>query len=544
VSDDPIHYSGPTAAEWTTVNASEALPGVATPLTWTWYAAAVEWATRGAFADMGVVPTAFVPTPANVDERFAGMFYGRLVLNVDMFRQTAERVPGSSAEAFDEQFFAGKRSGVTGERSWPVGRIPAIAAKLPVNVRRAERTVRERGAAIELWWQRQVAAAAGLSPAELRAGLEVALEHYRVIVRAHALISFVAQGLYERIRSICERAGRPGLELRLIIGQREVYETRTISDLWDVAQGRLPLEHFLVVHGFHGPAEGELSSHSWREDPTPLEPLIDAYHRKRSADRPDRIHGQREVDWEEALAELKAQLGRVAAAQAALVLRLAQRYIPLREEGRAAFLKTYDVARCFARHLGDHLVAEGRLGDREDVFYLTFDELLDPGSGDLRAEVAFRRVRRDEYLQVECPQRFRGQPQTVALRRPAGAVSANGAAAGGAAALISAVGASPGVVEGRAAVVTDACDPGDIGPGDILVCRTTDPSWAALFFAVSGCVIDVGGPMSHGAILARELGLPCVIGTVDGTERLRSGDRIRVDGGAGTVQVLAAQEAS
>jgi len=100
------------------------------------------------------------------------------------------------------------------------------------------------------------------------------------------------------------------------------------------------------------------------------------------------------------------------------------------------------------------------------------------------------------------------------------------------------IGVSAGVAEGRAVVVLDPIEPGDVQDGDILVCQTTDPSWASLFFLVSACVIDIGGAMSHGAIVARELGLPCVINTKVGTRDLRTGDQIRVDGATGVVTVL------
>ena len=100
------------------------------------------------------------------------------------------------------------------------------------------------------------------------------------------------------------------------------------------------------------------------------------------------------------------------------------------------------------------------------------------------------------------------------------------------------LGVSPGIVEGVAHVIADPTEPSDFEPGDILVCHATDPSWASLFLLASGVVIDIGGMLSHGAIVARELGIPCVINTGSGTQRLHSGDRIRIDGTAGAVTLL------
>jgi pyruvate,water dikinase len=96
---------------------------------------------------------------------------------------------------------------------------------------------------------------------------------------------------------------------------------------------------------------------------------------------------------------------------------------------------------------------------------------------------------------------------------------------------------SAGVVEGPARVILEP-DDASIEAGEILVCRFTDPSWAALISLADGIVFDLGGPASHGAILARELGVPCVIGTANGTSRIRSGDLLRVDGGEGRVAIL------
>lgn len=97
----------------------------------------------------------------------------------------------------------------------------------------------------------------------------------------------------------------------------------------------------------------------------------------------------------------------------------------------------------------------------------------------------------------------------------------------------------PGTVEGIVRVIHDADSDqaDDFEPGDILVCRITDPSWAPLLSVAAAVVIDIGGSLSHGAIVARELGIPCVINTVDGSRRLRTGDRVTVDGDTGTVRV-------
>jgi pyruvate,water dikinase len=94
------------------------------------------------------------------------------------------------------------------------------------------------------------------------------------------------------------------------------------------------------------------------------------------------------------------------------------------------------------------------------------------------------------------------------------------------------------VVEGRVRVIRDPGRDTDIDVGDILVCESTDPSWVSLMTVAKALVIDIGGMASHGAVIARELGLPCVIGTHTGTRDLRDGDQVRVDGATGVVDVL------
>jgi pyruvate,water dikinase len=99
------------------------------------------------------------------------------------------------------------------------------------------------------------------------------------------------------------------------------------------------------------------------------------------------------------------------------------------------------------------------------------------------------------------------------------------------------VGVSPGIVEGEICVVDDPAL-ADVEPGQILVAPTTDPSWAPLMFVSRALVVDIGGPISHAAVVARELGIPCVVNTKVGSRVLKTGDWCRVDGATGTVDVL------
>jgi pyruvate,water dikinase len=96
---------------------------------------------------------------------------------------------------------------------------------------------------------------------------------------------------------------------------------------------------------------------------------------------------------------------------------------------------------------------------------------------------------------------------------------------------------SAGTVEGRARVILDMAE-AELEAGDILVTAHTDPSWSPLFVAVSGLVTEVGGLMTHGAVIAREYGLPAVVGVEDATRLIRDGQRIRVDGTHGYVEIL------
>jgi pyruvate,water dikinase len=199
--------------------------------------------------------------------------------------------------------------------------------------------------------------------------------------------------------------------------------------------------------------------------------------------------------------------------------------IPLRGVGKVAFLRVLDVARAAARRNGELMAAAGYLDDPDDVFLLTAPEM----QADVKRQslVEVRRQQRAAHLAVTLPTGWRGRPQPIP-------VSALNVATG---TTLQGLGVSAGVVEARARVVLDAADL-DFEPGEILVAPYTDPSWAPLMFTAAALVVDIGGELSHAAVVARELGVPCVMGTGNGTRRLRTGDLLRVDGRTGVVEVL------
>ena len=173
----------------------------------------------------------------------------------------------------------------------------------------------------------------------------------------------------------------------------------------------------------------------------------------------------------------------------------------------------------------------GVLREREDIFFLTFAGAPRRRAHEPRRSTELIRERKDAFrsYQALTPPRVLtsdGEAVAGAYRRddvPAGALVG--------------LPVSAGTVEGRARVILDMAD-ADLEPGDILVTAFTDPSWTPLFVAIAGLVTEVGGLMTHGAVIAREYGLPAVVGVEHATRLIHDGQRIRVHGTDGYVEIL------
>jgi pyruvate,water dikinase len=241
---------------------------------------------------------------------------------------------------------------------------------------------------------------------------------------------------------------------------------------------------------------------------------------------------------------MRRMLTRLRGARRAVFLRLvdlAQRFAPLREDALADVGLGWPVLRRMLRELGRRLDGRGAISRPDDVYWLTLDELrhaaaaldADQPVPDYQALVGERRATWERERALTPPPalplkggaRFLGFDFTPML--PARAQVAGDGLKG--------IGAGPGRITAPVRVIAGPEEFGQMRPGDILVARITTPAWTPLFALASGVVTDVGGPLSHSSIVAREYHIPAVLGTGVATERLRSGQRVTVDGDAGTV---------
>jgi pyruvate,water dikinase len=185
--------------------------------------------------------------------------------------------------------------------------------------------------------------------------------------------------------------------------------------------------------------------------------------------------------------------------------------------------------------IGPQLVAEGRLERAEDMWHLDLTELVAAIGGRDQRDVV--RERQAEYANEL---RRRNQPRI--LLSDGTEPIAETAATSGADGLLRGSPASAGRVTARARVILDPIG-ASLQPGEILVAPSTDPGWTPLFLTAGGLVMEMGGAMSHGSVVAREYGIPAVVGVTDATERILSGQTVTVDGSAGTVEVQSERNA-
>ena len=557
---------------WTRANVGEVFPDPVQPLTFTlMMREGVEGAFRDAFVDMG----------AFTHDEFAegtmealGVFGSYCYLNASLLRIFGERAPGLSAQDMDDLFF-GAQPGippyeeqpgdVNSERTAAIGEVfqwvmttetleaPRAGEEL-VNGIRDERPDHSSMTNEELWSYSK----------------DLLLTHFRGLFKEHIFVTFLSTVPVGALSQICEAIGRPGDTMKLISGVGDVESAAPSQAMWELGrivaadpdlvalfdQGTSGLyerlialpdgssnfmslfDKFLYEYGARGPNEWEPSKNTWETQP---ELALAAIDRMRLAgeDANPKIKGAAmTADRERLTSEIAEILSGdpetqgmfLAAARSAVLFQAG------RERTKTNCIKSEHESRLAMFTLGRRFVDDGLAEELSDFALLTSEEIdewiKDPAA--FKDVISSRRSLQVEYAEITEPFVFHGiQPDPSEwVRRDAATVDLVKAGD-----VLQGFPGCPGTVTGIARIITDPMNPRALAPGEILVAPLTDPSWAPLFVAAGGVIVNVGAAQSHSIIVSRELGIPCVPSVTNATLSIPDGAEVTVDGDTGTVTI-------
>jgi len=332
----------------------------------------------------------------------------------------------------------------------------------------------------------------------------------------------------------------------------EAFEQLTAGDVMTALRGTERGQRFIAeriethqkTFGYKAMWSHELMYKLWVEDPAPIIEAIRGYVAT-DYDYPSNLAAVRD-DLEAAKREVMEGVEGENREKLTRALELSLGMNPLTpdhhffvDQGTNARLRIAVIA------IGRKLVQAGALNDPEDVVFLHYNELrrliADPSAFDAKELVSDRRDEHEDAFERRAPA-WLGTATKEAIEFPYGGLwgfpdrfyAGEPATTGE----IKGLAASPGVVEGPARFVASIEQFDQVEDGDILVCRMTNPAWVVLFTKIKGLVTEAGGAVSHPAVVAREFGIPAVVGTGNAGERIKTGDRIRVNGATGVVEVL------
>lgn len=530
-------------ATFTTAGIDEMLPGTLPPLVWTMNGPLVEDAFVALHDALGT-------RPRGLTQPMVGRFAGRAALNLSALTAAACQVPGGSAAEVERQYVgrvvsaepADSPNGIVDRlrRTRTGWRALRLRRRLPADGDTFLEAVR-----LTLELQPEYAALSSTALVAYRRALrEVARFGYRteVAVGAAAAASYRALELTlerwlpsDEAARVVQRLTAGGVGEHAA-GCEAVLASAGGHDRLAAIEEALARSGSMAVYG----------DRTWAEDRDAFWAALRRCRADGDGGRRERSDG-REGAVDDVLATLtrtsrwrltRVLTGQVVDVRARLLRSLvddATTFLRLREAVKSALLRLGGEERRVVCELAGRLARDGRLAPGDEC-YLTDDELERAALGGPMPpsdDVAFRRHAVDRARRRSVPDVFSGllalQPDEPADTAPE--VRGDGAVLHGWA-------ASPGRVEGIARVVHELRDAGEVDSGTVLVGHATDPSWTPVLLAAGAIVMERGGPLSHAAIVAREFGVPAVLRVPAATSRVHTGDRIVVDGLAGTVQIL------
>jgi rifampicin phosphotransferase len=518
-------------------NAGEIMPDIVSPLSATMFFPPLERGWRRSFTELwDVMEWPSCPTT------FAPIVGGRFYINISAFRRLADLTPGTSPDDIDRTLFA-------------AGGIKLDPYEVPDEPGYAERGQRIAAATADFLEhpplervasehdQAQARRRDGHAYRQSRSSAElleriVSLIAYNesdfVTLFIGSSVSPVALGSLQA--GLVAIYGDEGYELgrRAVMGSGGIESAdaaRAVASLAgiDDAEFETEFEHVLEQYGFRGVNEWEVASPSWEIEPEMLRRAIDAVRAGGATRDPASMR-------EAVLARFERDGTRTAFPELDLWLARCKVWMTIRERTKATCVLTINEQRLDALEIGRRLVADDKLESADQVYFLTLDELtkaVREGVVDVDT-VHARKAAQQELERYQEPLfAIAGeippveQWPLVSRDSPDDDVGELVGAAG-----------CPGHATGRARVVRNAYVDEPPQPGEVLVAPITDPGWLPLFVGVVAVVAEMGGELSHTMIVARDLGIPAVVGAVGATAAIKSGDLIDVDGSTGIVRIL------
>lgn len=529
---------------------------VCTPLMFSLYRNAFQFSMQDFWVGLGLLDPDLKPS-------WIEMHYGRAYWNVDAVKDRYATVPGYDELIFDTDLGVNKDySSSGGPHRTPVT-VGTVVRALPVAVALA-RGYRRQLATVDQFtanwpdtyahWRDRVGLLGEVDDTTFAAELvECLLSLHPAVERTYFTTIYYNTSVQSDFKQLLEKLDNatgektPMIELMGgLAGISHMALQSAIVDLhraakttgFESATWRRALTEFVEVHGFHADMELELTCPRWSEDPERVRELIEtmiaskiqpADPRTALATQRAKFDGQmrslhRRVQRN---ALLRLRFNRAIGVQ---VTRM-RRYLIAREQMREFSTQCYALVRAYALEAGRRLTADGRLSGYTDIFMLSIDEIADLTQGRLTGPevvdtITLRRAMYEGYRDLVPPHELGG-----VVREPISEGTSDATALRG-------LGCSPGIVEGTARVISSLSEVDRLNPGDILVTQYTDPGWTPALGMVAGVVTEVGGLLSHAAVIGREYGIPAVLNAVGATQAIRSGQRIRVDGGNGHITLL------
>ena len=542
---------------WSNANVGEALPGVATPFTWSVLSQFSDLGFRRAFGAMGCT----VPR----DAELVGDFRGRIYINLTEFSSIMSQIPWihpSTLVRLGGGQYASELNEVVAERS-----STGFFLRLPQTVSRYGREnfrLQSRIDEFETYFSDERLRIHGIDPRLLEpSGLDRMLgdvEHLldetgSILLTAYANLLTAVLALTGVLRTFAHGEGsgfyrellsglqdvasaRPGLVLRQIARtareEPEVAQQLLDAELSELTVAALPdgrtreaLGRFLEDYGYRGIREAEIAAPRWAEDPTLMFAALRSHLGSTTeVDDRDRDLQRARQDAED---KLRKSVPFPLRPSVTKLLEVVQRFTRMREHLRGHVVEVLGMFRRIALEASRRIEAREPEAGPDAAFLLTLTEVRRV-LYDENERVAIRVQRR--RLEYERNQALPEPPTTFVGFPPADAGVASTWKR------LRGLAASRGVAEGRVRILRDSSQAANFEPGEVLVVAAADTGWAPLFLAASGVVTELGGPLSHAAIILREYGVPAVVNVMNVTRSLRDGDLVRIDGDAGTVEIL------